>query len=178
MAEGLGQLCHNASSGALCYCASGGESPGSLVYKVDVAHVYVSWPQEMRDLDICAYWTGFADGKVGYAWSSSGVKKSNPPYALIWYGDNTGYGGTEHLLPNIRPWSATASRTLRIHLNYFVRGQPSATATATIRTISADGTTEMTKENVRCGNRGGKAETSDPHVEIDFDGSGNVIAIR
>lgn len=177
--SGVGALCFKSgdgkAAGSLCFCSRQGDDNGKLVFKQPIANVYISWEAPNRDLDICAYWLGNSDGKVGYAWQR---EVENETYYLRWYGDNVGTGGTEHLLPRIKPdWNTYANRTLRVHLNYFPTGG-SITGACSIRVVSADGTDDVIADGVRCGERGGKADVQDPYVDIVFDENGRCIAIN
>ena len=177
--SGVGALCFKSpgtsASGALCFCSRQGDDNGKLVFKQTIANVYISWEAPNRDLDICAYWVGNSEGKVGFGWKR---EVENDTYYLRWYGDNTGIGGTEHLLPRIKPnWNTPSDRTLRVHLNYYPSGG-SVTGICSIRVVSADGTDDVVAEGVRCGERGGMANMNDPYVDIVFDENGRCVAIN
>lgn len=171
----LGSVCRKASSGAVCFCSRDGDDKGKIVFKVDIANVFVSWGAEDRDLDICAYWLGIDGGMVGYGWGRLAEDES---HCLMFYGDNTQKGGTEHLLPYIKTgWGSSEKRTVRVHLNFFPMNGVEGDGLATIRVVSSDGASEITRTGVVCGRRGGKATTDDPYVDIVFDEHGAVTRI-
>lgn len=176
--SGVGVLCFKSgdgkAAGSLCFCSRHGDDNGKLVFKQPIANVYISWEAPNRDLDICAYWLGNSDGKVGWSWSNLA---ENETYYLRWYGDDTRTGGTEHLLPRIKPdWNTQADRTLRVHFNYY---NQSVTGVCSVRVVSADGTDDSIAEGIGCAFRQyKKADVQDPYVDILFDENGRCIAIN
>ena len=64
----LGKLCHKANAAPLAYKAGG---DGRLIYKAEALFktlVTFSWDAAGRDLDICGYWLGCPDEKIGYTY--------------------------------------------------------------------------------------------------------------
>lgn len=164
-------LCYKTNDGRLAHKKEG-ESKGLLVYKSKIATIYVYWGPNDKDLDLCAYWLGYPEGKVGWDWTR---RVSHEEYRLTWYGDNTGYGGNEKLLPAIVPWGASVNHVLRVHFNWYITH---GSGTCSVRITSSDGHSIIEKTGITCGQRHGqKADVQDPYIDVTFDSKGNVVSV-
>ena len=82
-----GKLCYKAGGYALAYKAGG----DALIYKAEEVVktlVTFSWDAAGRDLDICGYWLGCPDMKIGYAHSTARTQESGA-YHIEYSGDIT-----------------------------------------------------------------------------------------
>ena len=130
------------------------------------ATVTISWSSG-RDVDICAYWEDAPSQKVGFNYISSG---SSGYDALKWpSGDNTG-GGPEQVYCDV---GGRATRTLRIHFNYYgTAGSPAEVGV----TAKNNNVTKSVKCAASTSTRRA-ANTGDPGVSIVFDASNTPVSI-
>lgn len=186
MSDLKGYLCAKRGEiGPLCFCSRKGDDAGKLVYKANAVSIEITWGEHDADLDICAYWIGYRGdsedvddktGKVGFGWNS---KVKTEDYFLRWYGDITGFAGKERLIPAILPnFEKAVNRRLRIHLNFYGKGDEQATGRCNFSISSADGSETVTLENIACSTRTRrKADITDKSISITFDKNGKVSSI-
>ena len=130
------------------------------------ATVTISWSSG-KDVDICAYWEDTPSQKVGYNYISSGSSGFD---TLKWpSGDNTG-GGPEQVYCDV---GGRATRTLRIHFNYYgTAGSP-----AEVGVTAKNNNVTKSMKCVASTSTGRAANTGDPGVSIVFDASNTPVSI-
>lgn len=174
----LGKLCHKAGGESLAY-KSGGD--GRLIYKaVAVLKTLVtfSWDAAGRDLDICGYWLGCPDEKIGYSYSTARSHDVGA-YHIEYSGDITQAGGAEWARLWMTPWSANPDeRRFRVHFNFYGHDEEHPTSVCTV-VANLPGVRTLVKHDQPCGTTlGRKATEDDPSCTVVFDASGRLLMIE
>ena len=173
----VGKLCHKAGADALAYKAGG----DALIYKAEEVLktlVTFSWDAGGRDLDICGYWLGCPDEKIGYSYSTARAHDVGA-YHIEYSGDITSVEGAEWALLWMTPWSADAEeRKFRVHFNFFGHDEEHATSVCTV-VANLPGVRTLVKHDQQCGTaHGTKATPDDPCCTVVFDASGRLLRIE
>ena len=173
----VGKLCHKAGGDALAYRRGSGE----LIYKAEEplkTLVTFSWDAGGRDLDICGYWLGAPDEKIGYAHSTARVHEAGA-YHIEYSGDITQVEGAEWALLWMTPWAADAeARKFRVHFNFFGHDEEHPTGVCTV-IANQPGVRTLVKHGQACGTaRGQKATDEDPCCTVVFGADGKLLRIE
>ena len=176
------KLCYKANDGRLAYKASGDDA-GKLVYKVDAGQlttIAFAWAADGRDLDMCAYWTGAPDMKVGYGYlyTQDPTEFTSGAYYIQHSGDKRGTDDSEWVKIKMTPWSGGA-RTFDVHLNFFEYNSSAYPASkCTVIATQANGRSIILRD-VACGTTyHSKALDSDPGVRVTFDATGHLQSME
>lgn len=185
----VGKLVYKASgidAGKLCFKASGADA-GKLVYKVDAGHlttITFAWGADGKDLDMCAYWTGAPDMKVGYGYlyTQDPTEFTSGAYYIQHSGDKRGTNDSEWVKIKMAPWSAGA-RTFDVHLNFFGYDPSTYPANKCIVVASQENGGSIILRDVNCGTNDGsttgrKALIRDPGVRVTFDETGHLQSME
>ena len=174
----LGKLCHKANAAPLAYKAGG---DGRLIYKAEALFktlVTFSWDAAGRDLDICGYWLGCPDMKIGFSHSTARTHESGA-YHIEYSGDITQAGGAEWARLWMTPWSANPDeRRFRVHFNFYGHDEDHPTDVCTV-VANLPGVRTLVKHGQPCGTTlGRKATEDDPSCTVVFDASGRLLRIE
>ena len=172
-----GKLCYKHGDTALAY-KHGGDA---LVYKADAVAatlVTFAWDGAGRDLDICGYWLGAEDDKIGYGWSTSKTHETGA-YHIEYSGDVTSEDGAEWARVWMTPWSAEEEeRKFRVHFNFYGHDEDHPTSVCTV-IANQPGVKTLVKRDQPCGTaKGTKATTDNPSCTVVFDALGRIVRIE
>ena len=173
----VGKLCYKAGGTALAYKAGG----DALIYKAEEKPrtlVTFSWDAAGRDLDICAYWIGCPDMKIGFGHSTARTHESGA-YHIEYSGDITQVEGVEWAQLWMTPWSDNAEeRKFRVHFNYYGHDEEHSTGVCTV-VANQPGVRTLVKHDQPCGTQQGhKATEDDPCCTVVFDVAGKLVRIE
>ena len=173
----VGKLCHKAGAMELAYKAGG----DALIYKADAllkTLVTFSWDAGGRDLDICGYWLGCPDEKIGYGHSTARTHDVGA-YHIEYSGDITAVEGAEWAQLWMTPWSEDAEeRKFRVHFNFFGHDEEHTTGVCTV-VANLPGVGTLVKHGQPCGTtRGQKATPDDPCCTVVFNALGRLVRIE
>lgn len=173
----LGKLCYKAGGTELAYKYGG----DALIYKAEEKPrtlVTFSWDAAGRDLDICAYWIGCPDMKIGFGHSTARTHESGA-YHIEYSGDITQVEGVEWAQLWMTPWSDNAEeRKFRVHFNYYGHDEEHSTGVCTV-VANQPGVRTLVKHDQPCGTQQGhKATEEDPCCTVVFDGTGKLVRIE
>lgn len=177
----VGKLCYSKtdSQDRLAYKKESGE----LIYKNSVqkpkiATIYFSWNSYGKDLDICGYWLGAPNMKVGWSYSGAGTFTSGV-YKIEYSGDVTSAGGTEWVKPYQDPFAAANNLVFCVCCNFYGHSEEYPTGFCNIFVNQPENGTFI-KNSHPCGMR--TREAADPSIDticsITFDSTGKVIGIN
>lgn len=174
-----GKLCYKSGDGRLAFKAAGADA-GKLVCKVDAGQltaIAFAWPSSGKDLDICAFWTGASDMKVGFRYNSAAAVYTRGAYYIEYSGDKRGVDDSEWVRIKMSPWSG-GERTFDVHLNFYEYDSVDYPAsTCTVIAAQENGPSIISRD-VGCGTTFHReALESDPGVRIAFDASGRLLSV-
>ena len=176
----LAYKANGADAGKLAYKAAG-SSVGQLVYKVmagQTTQITFAWGSDGYDLDICAYWEGDPDMKVGFGYDTSTAEHIRGVFKIQYSGDVIAADDAEWVKVSKTVWS-DGSRNFRVYLNFFghYTGQYDLDK-CTVIAAQMGGRT-LIRRNVPCGivDDSKAVPGRDPGVMITFDAEGNLDAI-
>lgn len=173
----IGNICYKAGDGRVAF-KRGGSAP---IFKVDAGGwttVTFAWGSDGKDLDICAYWDGAIDMKVGYNYITSQAEQVSGAYHIYYSGDILGIDTSEWVRIKMVPWSGGGERTFRVHFNFF-RHSTTYPATTCAVIAAQDNGSSKALFNVPCSgvyNRG--ALTTDPGVLLTFAADGTLQSME
>lgn len=154
-----------------------GTNDGQLCYKSSpIKHVCISfgWSGEATDLDICGYWTGAPDLKVGYSYNTSTSVQTSGIYNILYSGDIRGSGAAEW----VEVWMSKKGTEgqFRIHFNFYGEAGPGI---CNIVATQANGKT-FTITDFTCSTWAGQPATvnTSPYVTVSIDASGNLTNLE
>ncbi len=172
----IGKLCYKSGGSALCFKHGG----SALVFKVkagDWTMVSFAWGSDGRDLDICAYWNGAPDMKMGFGYNTSTSEQVSGAYHILYSGDIKDTNASEWCKIKMDPWSS-GSRTFTVHFNYWGHDDDHPLDTCTVIASQQGGRT-LIKRNVSCSTRSEeKAQVGDPSVTVTFDAQGYLTSLN
>lgn len=183
------KLCFKAAgedAGSLCFKAAGTYA-GHLVYKFGTGAetiITFAWGDKAKDLDICAYWLGAPNLKVGFGWNHHAAGTyhvysdtvSGITYNIGYWGDVRDTNSSEKLQVWKSPIWSSGDNTLRIHLNFYAWDATNYPDTNCAVIASQPG--GLTLECAAQTNpRSGKAFTTDPYVDVVFSSAGNLQSL-
>lgn len=175
------KLCYKANDGRLAYKASGDDA-GKLVYKVAVGDwttITFAWSTKGRDLDICAFWVGAPDMKMGYSYNTNKTEQISGAYHIFYSGDETGTNTAEWVRIKMIPWS-TGSRTFKVYFNFYEYSSSYPESECTVIASQINGPT-IIKRNQPCGtsyhNPATTSSPVSPSCTIEFDGAGRLVSV-
>lgn len=152
---------------------------GTLLYATSIAmscSIVISWSGG-TDIDICAFYTHFPSGKMGYSYGSSQGYTVNDGngFSATWGGDNTS-GGPENITLAYQGAYGIVGKSFEIHANWYSTGSSSSGGNVTVTATDSRGTVKsMTFTPAHTKSKA--AQPGDPGVRINFNTDGTIKSI-